>query len=275
MKKYLITYGNQAYTTSKNRLLKEAQALNRFDKIITYSPEHLSEKIKNSSLYQNYANGKGGGYWIWKSYIIQKTLQQMNDNDILVYVDAGCSLYQTKQWKQYFDYLKNYDMLTFRINCINEQYIKKSVVEVFNPINGHYWTKCYMIASGIIFLKKTKFTVDFVNEWMNNGTPKMLFDVLPQERKEQISAFIDHRHDQALFTALLYKYKPIGKIKVIWNDFEAKHKGQAIYASRISDKGIRSSNRENKIKMIVRKYIVLHLRSLRQFFWETLNKQQK
>jgi hypothetical protein len=35
---------------------------------------------------------RGGGYWIWKPYIIKKHLDKINDNDILIYMDAGCSI---------------------------------------------------------------------------------------------------------------------------------------------------------------------------------------
>ena len=34
---------------------------------------------------------RGGGYWIWKSHIIKK-INEINDNDILIYLDAGCSI---------------------------------------------------------------------------------------------------------------------------------------------------------------------------------------
>ena len=37
-------------------------------------------------------NSKGYGYWIWKSYIIFKYVQEeMNEDDILLYMDAGCT----------------------------------------------------------------------------------------------------------------------------------------------------------------------------------------
>ena len=35
---------------------------------------------------------RGGGYWLWKINIINKTLKEMKDNDILLYMDAGSSL---------------------------------------------------------------------------------------------------------------------------------------------------------------------------------------
>ena len=43
------------------------------------------------------ANKRGYGYWLWKPYLIMKTLEQMNDNDILVYADCGCEIESNKK----------------------------------------------------------------------------------------------------------------------------------------------------------------------------------
>lgn len=32
------------------------------------------------------------GYGIWKPYIVNQKLSEIYDNDILVYLDAGCSI---------------------------------------------------------------------------------------------------------------------------------------------------------------------------------------
>ena len=34
-------------------------------------------------------NPRGYGYWLWKSYIIKKTIEKMSDDDILLYLDCG------------------------------------------------------------------------------------------------------------------------------------------------------------------------------------------
>ena len=37
-------------------------------------------------------NKRGYGYWLWKSYIIKKTMDMMKDGDILLYLDSGCEI---------------------------------------------------------------------------------------------------------------------------------------------------------------------------------------
>lgn len=272
MKIVFITYGNSTYEKSKQRIIKEAQNLNLFNQIIAYGPDNLSNEIKLSPLFQY---KKGGGYWIWKSYIIKETLKKMDEGDILFYADAGCSLFPSKQWEKYFSYLKKTSILVFKINCLNYRYIKNNVINAFKKTNGNYWHYSYQIAATTFFIKKNEFTTKFIEEWCNYCTPEFILDVPTKERIFENKKFIDHRHDQAIFTALIYKYYYKHNIKIKWNDFEAKRKNQAIRASRISDFSRRSNNKENKIKNIIRYTIILPLRNVKQFFWISFNNLYK
>lgn len=46
------------------------------------------------------------GLFIWKPYIILKTLENMNENDIMVYSDAGMHL-NVKGKNKFYEYLEN------------------------------------------------------------------------------------------------------------------------------------------------------------------------
>ena len=35
---------------------------------------------------------RGGGYWIWKLDIIKQAFSKIKENDIIVYLDSGCTL---------------------------------------------------------------------------------------------------------------------------------------------------------------------------------------
>ena len=110
MEKILIFYGTEEFRGSLDRLKKEASNLNVFDKIIIYTPDDLPMHIKANSL-MNYK--KGGGYWIWKPYIIWKTLQDY-PNSIVVYIDAGCSISKSEEWNQYFKFIEKHDTILFQ-----------------------------------------------------------------------------------------------------------------------------------------------------------------
>ena len=88
---HLISYGDDNYRDAKKRIEMEASSTGWFDSITVYGPEILDNNFKNK--FKEVLNHpRGAGYWIWKNYIIKKKLSEINDNDILIYVDAGCSI---------------------------------------------------------------------------------------------------------------------------------------------------------------------------------------
>ncbi len=86
--KILINYATPAFARSRRINTATGYAMGRFDKVIEYSPEDLDENFrrKNQHILKH---KKGGGYWLWKPYIIRKTLEGMEEGDFLFYVDAG------------------------------------------------------------------------------------------------------------------------------------------------------------------------------------------
>ena len=91
-----ISYGDKKYYKAAAFNLETAK-LHGADKTILYGQNDipLSYKLKNWRLYYRLhvprirPRWRGAGYWIWKSYIIRKTLEEINDGDILIYADGG------------------------------------------------------------------------------------------------------------------------------------------------------------------------------------------
>lgn len=268
MKKYFITYGNELYSKSKERIIEQAKGTGEFDVLKAYNPSDLTEQTLNNPLIKEV---KGGGFWIWKPDIIYQTLGEMDNGDILVYLDAGSTLSPSKEWDYYFKLLDNYEMIAFRINNKVGQYTKRSLLNKFKIYNGKYWHQYYQIQAQII-LRKSDNTMNFIKEWMEACTYDNIFDVSKGDLKKQLPGFIAHRHDQSLYTALVYKYLNEGWIKVIWNRSNKRYYDQAFWSSRMSDVDIRNSGTTNKYRRILSRFILNPLRSFKQYFWQYINK---
>ncbi len=82
------------YHDSVERICKQAKKMEVFDEIIGLTEKDLQNDENFWLKHNNFieSNLKGYGYWIWKPYIIMKTLEKMNNNDILLYLDCGCEL---------------------------------------------------------------------------------------------------------------------------------------------------------------------------------------
>ena len=95
-KNTFITFGGPTsnYHRSVDRICLEAKEFDFFHDIIGYKDSDLKQDKpfwdQHGSFIQN--NPRGYGYWLWKSYLIRKTFNQMKENDILIYCDAGCKI---------------------------------------------------------------------------------------------------------------------------------------------------------------------------------------
>lgn len=153
-------------------------------------------------------NPRGYGYWLWKPYIIKTFLDKIADNDILVYADAGCNFNPNgiKRLYEYFDILNSdkKGVLAFQLNHSEYKYCKRQVfdellTDVDQEQQRHIMTSGQCMAT-VVLLRKTAFSQEFVNSWLEMAENHSLIndDKLPNE----YPGFIDHRHDQAIYSVL-------------------------------------------------------------------------
>lgn len=82
----------------------KAKEIGVFDNVCGYSEFDVTEELAKTKMFKQ---ERGGGYWTWKPDIIYTAMQQMQDGDILVYCDAGCTLQQSKEWSRIWKKLEN------------------------------------------------------------------------------------------------------------------------------------------------------------------------
>lgn len=234
-KKYFITYGDKNYRTSLERIRQEATQLQLFDEIILYSDESLPEPFKEYTRQYK----RGGGYWMWKPYIIHQTLQKMEEGDILVYTDAGCTLLPHQDWKKYFNLLQNKDAIFFLAEGKNKKWCKQDVFRFFTP-QCDIWKYGNQIQATAMMIKK-KGNNEVIARWYETALrhPELFTDVANDARSKEANAFREHRHDQSVLTACLC-ISPLSRYCILPEKLEKRYKdGQAILASRISVQNVR------------------------------------
>ena len=88
MKVILLSYATKEYSLAR-KLLNFTGRLCGADKIIALSRKDLVK----TGFYQQHKSildqPRGAGYWLWKPYYILETLKKLEENDILIYADAG------------------------------------------------------------------------------------------------------------------------------------------------------------------------------------------
>lgn len=246
MKKVFIAYGTGAYKKSLRRIGKEARRLGIFSKVILYTDKDMPAFIQASPLK---AYERGNGYWVWKPYIIWKTMQDYPDS-IVVYVDCGCTLQPNmKEWNRWFELLETYDALTFqhrsdfvypwqkegKIRSRGAEWTKSSLIEYFDSLIGNRdWIECGQVMGGIVLACRNS---GLIKMWLDITLmrPDLLMDCFGNEIVQQEECFIEHRHDQSLLSALCaYWSKEGNSVKVLPETAESRS-DSAVVASRIKE----------------------------------------
>lgn len=206
-----LTFGNEKYFNSLERLKNESVEFNIFDKILIYNDIDLKNNFPDFwKTHENFIlnNKRGYGYWIWKSYLVLKTLENMNDNDILIYADAGCTLnkHGLNRFNEYLDIVKNskYGILSFELPFLEKFYTKIDLFSHMSLDNDEYLNSKQLMAT-IFILKKCSHTEFLINEWYKISSIYNLLDDSPSKINNDVN-FIEHRHDQSIFSLIRKKY---------------------------------------------------------------------
>ncbi|MBN2836752.1 MAG: hypothetical protein JXR48_17480 [Candidatus Delongbacteria bacterium] len=262
MKKHFVTYANEKYIRSANRLASQVASLSLFDTVKVYTPTDLPTKMTESWLYNL---EKGAGYWVWKPYVVLETLKNVDDNDIVVYIDAGSEAYLSEEWNLFFKKLEDFNAVFFRYKAsvyqqwvdyftnfygekarkdnheygkaIMRNWTKKETIDFFRPyFDNEDWLTEPKYNSTAFLLKKSTSSIKFIGQWLDfmQLYPHLVVDPFDFQIKNELSYFIDHRHDLTILSFLLMLRKE-NDFFVMEENIELKNQGQAFFASRIKD----------------------------------------
>lgn len=225
--KYFITFagGNyfhyetsltKSYYDAGVRLIRQAKNTRCFDKCILYTDNDLKNDLYFWNKHENFINNnkKGYGYWLWKSYIIKKTLEVLPEGSILLYCDAGCEIDSSKDKniKEYFEIVKKdliigtltYSNSESEYYGIEKRWTKKDLIKKLDMDKPEYLNSLQRQAGCVMYYVCNK-TIDFVDEWYKLCCNYYLIDDTPSIEKNIID-FKEHRNDQSIFSLLTKKY---------------------------------------------------------------------
>ena len=214
MKKIFISFGTtHNYQNSIRRIKLQAENMNYFDEVIIFTEKDFDEEYlkQNGDFMTN--NSRGYGYWCWKSYFIKKVMNTMNDNDILVYADCGCTLVNTNVAIGRLDaYVKlcsklEVGNLSFQMVFPEKSYTKSDVFHKLNALDDTIMNSGQLVG-GIFVLRKCPNVIKLIDEYYNACQDHSVIDNSQSETKND-PTFVDHRHDQSVFSILRKKHGTI------------------------------------------------------------------
>lgn len=142
-----------------------------------------------------------------------KKLNEINDNDILVYLDAGCSINAKgkQRFYEYIDLLNNNDQdsISFQMEWNIEKYwTTQQIFDYFNIDTDSQIANTGQLVGGIRIMKKNDNFIKQINMELETlyNNPLLFTDYY---NNNQQNYFIENRHDQSVFSIISKMNKSI------------------------------------------------------------------
>lgn len=195
----VANYANEPYKETQKYCTRSAYKYG-VDKVFEYGPEDIESQFynKNKRILQQ---KRGGGYWLWKPYIICKTLENINYGDYLFYVDSGSYFIRNVRSLIKCMETNGDNIISFALPFIERQWTKKEILQYFQCDNKlDIIDTCQRIATFIV-LRKTEQTVQIMDKYLKVA---QIGNLITDDLNENIqdSLFIENRHDQSLFSII-------------------------------------------------------------------------
>ena len=239
-KVYLCSFASPDLKLSVNRFISQSRSLKLYEDVKIFGWEDLSIK-KKKQIESFFKKGQKRlyGYACWKAEIILSYLDKIPENSVLQYSDIGC-VFNLNGKERLIDYIKiadKKDILAFKYSYPNfdikdkykfqiyyeNQYTKADTWNYLNINDDSEILKTEQICSGIIFLKNTSYVREILTNWKKLSNIDSLIDN-SKSVKQNHPNFIEHRHDQSIFSLLCKKENIfcLSASECEWAEFENK-----------------------------------------------------
>jgi len=198
----LINYADRMYYSSRKKN-SESGLRNGFDAIKEWCKEDLGLIVEmNKGIFNEV---KGAGYWLWKPWIIYKTLLEMSSDDVLFYCDSGSEFIAPVNEIMDICREDSNGLILFEGAHMNKKYTKRDCFILMGCDSLEY-TDIKQLTASFQVCRKTDFSLQFYEEHINAAQNANILTDIPNITKENYPEFIDHRHDQSILTNLTVKH---------------------------------------------------------------------
>lgn len=234
---HFLTFASNSFIETLNRIQLEAKHSGFFDTISCVKESDLPLTYRAKYDYMLNENVRGFGYWMWKSYVTKFTLSKINDGDILVYIDAGCTINieGKKRFYEYIEMLVNstFSNLSFQLYQMEKEYTKGDLFKYFNVENNKAIKNSGMLMATVFFIKKNDESIKLVDEWYSicHNHKHLIDDSISNYPND--TEFIEHRYDQSIFSLLRKLHGSLIIRDETWFENWKENKHLPIHATRL------------------------------------------
>ena len=149
----LISFATDQFKSSQNVLEIQSYKMGA-DKVISYKNSDIDKTFIREN-YKILQSPRGAGYWLWKPYVILKTLENCNDGDKILYSDSGA--YPIEDLNYLYSITDKQDIVLFRLfDKFNRDWTKKDCFNLMNCKEEKYYNTDQTLATFQLYKNNEK-----------------------------------------------------------------------------------------------------------------------
>lgn len=200
-----LTFGHNCCEMSKKRACDSFHRLHTDSICIAAGDEDIDDDFKERNK-DIFASSRGYAYFVWKPYLINKTLHDdslMRENDYLVYMDAGAYLQSPIHPLLVLLEKQESPILTFGVGLQQSNFCKRDAF-VRQKCDTDECHNAMQVNAAFMVFRKDAVSKEFAGKWLADSSDfATISDNANVEGLPDLSGFVSHRHDQAVITNVL------------------------------------------------------------------------
>ncbi len=197
-KVWLVTYATSVFNLCAIRLAISARGRG-VDAFRLYTPKDLPESFRRERrdlLRQR----RGGGYWVWKPFILLQAMREAAPGDIVIYLDAGVSV--VDDLAPLAELGARRKVALFWSGYITRCWTKRDAFILLGADSPRYWD-ARMAAGGYVAMQNGEPARRLAADWLEAiSDPRVVSDIPNQLGQPNHDGFRAHRHDQSALSIL-------------------------------------------------------------------------
>ncbi len=200
--------GGKSFENAADRLVQQASSFGLFTRLHAVKEEEVFEicpRILDWFDKKQLPSIKGFGWYTWKASIAYHAIveKRWGDFDLVMYLDAGCEMFKSKQSERrlgcYIESAMRDGRTLFSISTPEREFTKRDLFDFFPTLTPYDDTPQFQSGSWIL---KSDENQGFVDRWETlSALGAFMTDESPSRVLEN-PHFKVHRYDQSIFSLL-------------------------------------------------------------------------
>lgn len=198
----LFNYANSDFRMAQKVNSWAGKYIAHFDEVISFGPQDIDAEFREA--HKEMLSAKRlNGYALWKSYFIQRMIENSKDGDYLFYLDSGA--FFIRDVRLLIPYISDEDPILVTDIPLKEcNWTKPSCIEYFHAEHLKYTNQ---IQSGYIFFKVNDFSRKFFRDYFEISQSTDLLVSEGLGKYDPITRyfgdeFVSHREDQSILSIM-------------------------------------------------------------------------